>query len=143
MDVNGVRMRDALETDLAQIVAIHDEAIPGRQATADTEPVSVVSRLPWFAEHSPARRPLWVAERGGLVVGWLSFQSGGRQRPLSPEAEQAKTNTRLATAPMTMDPAKSAVGRWSPRLAENTIHMARGAVTGIVAMMAARWRERS
>jgi phosphinothricin acetyltransferase len=70
-----VALRDAHETDLARIVAIYNEAVPGRQATADTEPVSVASRLPWFAEHSPTRRPLWVAEREEAIVGWLSFQS--------------------------------------------------------------------
>jgi phosphinothricin acetyltransferase len=68
-------IRDAREADLPRIVAIYNEAIPGRLATADTEPVSAASRLPWFAEHSPARRPLWVAEREGVTVGWLSFQS--------------------------------------------------------------------
>jgi phosphinothricin acetyltransferase len=68
-------LREARERDLARIVAIYNEAIPGRLATADTEPVSVASRLPWFREHTPARRPLWVAERDGVVVGWLSFQS--------------------------------------------------------------------
>jgi L-amino acid N-acyltransferase YncA len=70
-----VTIRDAREADLARIVAIYNEAIPGRLATADTEPVSLASRLPWFAEHSPARRPLWVAEREGVTIGWLSFQS--------------------------------------------------------------------
>jgi len=69
-----VSVRDARETDLARIVAIYNEAIPGRQATADTEPVSVDSRRDWFRAHAPARRPLWVAERDGTVVGWLSFQ---------------------------------------------------------------------
>lgn len=68
-------IRDARETDLARIVAIYNEAIPGRLATADTEPVSVAGRRPWFREHTPARRPLWVAEREGVIVGWLSFQS--------------------------------------------------------------------
>ncbi len=67
-------MRDARDTDLPRLVAIYNEAIPGRRATADTEPVSVESRLPWFREHTPARRPLWVAEREGAIVGWLSFQ---------------------------------------------------------------------
>jgi|SRR5689334_18481900 len=67
-------IRDAREADLARIVAIYNEAIPGRQSTADTEPVSVESRRAWFHEHTPGRRPLWVAERGGAVVGWLSFQ---------------------------------------------------------------------
>jgi len=67
-------VRDARDTDLPRLVAIYNEAIPGRRATADTEPVSVESRLPWFREHTPARRPLWVAEREGAIVGWLSFQ---------------------------------------------------------------------
>jgi len=43
--------------------------------TADTEPVSVASRRPWFAEHSPARRPLWVADVNGRIAGWLSYSS--------------------------------------------------------------------
>jgi phosphinothricin acetyltransferase len=68
-------IRDARERDLERIVAIYNEAIPGRRATADTEPVTVASRLPWFREHTPDRRPLWVAERDGVVMGWLSFQS--------------------------------------------------------------------
>ena len=68
-------VRDAREADLARIVAIYNEAVPGRLATADTEPVSVASRLPWFREHTAERRPLWVAERDGGIVGWLSFQS--------------------------------------------------------------------
>ncbi|HXD95420.1 MAG TPA: GNAT family N-acetyltransferase [Candidatus Acidoferrum sp.] len=68
-------IRDARDADLARIVAIYNEAIPGRRATADTEAVSVASRLSWFGEHTPARRPLWVAERAGVIVGWLSFQS--------------------------------------------------------------------
>jgi L-amino acid N-acyltransferase YncA len=71
---DALTIRDARETDLARIVAIYNEAIPGRRATADTEPVSVDSRRPWYREHSPARRPLWVAERDGAIVGWLSFQ---------------------------------------------------------------------
>jgi L-amino acid N-acyltransferase YncA len=68
-------IRDARESDLARIVAIYNEAIPGRRATADTEPVTPASRLPWLREHTPARRPLWVAERDGVIAGWLSFQS--------------------------------------------------------------------
>jgi phosphinothricin acetyltransferase len=70
-----VTIRDARESDLVRIVGIYNEAIPGRRATADTEPVSVASRRPWFREHAPERRPLWVAERAGVIVGWLSFQS--------------------------------------------------------------------
>jgi phosphinothricin acetyltransferase len=68
-------IRDARAADLAGIVAIYNEAVPGRRATADTEPVPVESRTAWFREHTPERRPLWVMEHEGAVVGWLSFQS--------------------------------------------------------------------
>lgn len=68
-------IRDATAADLPAIVEIYNAVIPGRMATADTAPVSVESRRAWFGEHSPQHRPLWVAEDGGEVVGWLSFQS--------------------------------------------------------------------
>lgn len=68
-------IRDATEADLPAIVEIYNASIPGRKATADTEPVTVESRTGWFREHQPERRPLWVAEDSGTIVGWLSFQS--------------------------------------------------------------------
>lgn len=43
--------------------------------TGDTEPVPVVSREAWFAEHDPVARPLWIAEEEGVCVGWLSLSS--------------------------------------------------------------------
>jgi phosphinothricin acetyltransferase len=67
-------IRDAHAEDLARIVAIYNDAIPGRRATADTEPVAVESRAAWFREHTPGRRPLWVLERDGDILGWLSLQ---------------------------------------------------------------------
>jgi L-amino acid N-acyltransferase YncA len=67
-------IRDACAEDLPRIVAIYNEAIPGRRATADTEPISLESRRAWFHQHTPARRPLWIIERRGEVVGWLSLQ---------------------------------------------------------------------
>jgi len=71
----ALAIRDAHEADLGRIVAIYNEAISGRLATADTEPISVASRVRWFREHTADRRPLWVAERDGGIVGWLSLQS--------------------------------------------------------------------
>jgi phosphinothricin acetyltransferase len=68
-------IRDATEADLQEIIEIYNASIPGRMATADTEPVSVESRGGWFREHHPGRRPLWVAVENGVIVGWLSFQS--------------------------------------------------------------------
>src|SRR2546425_11774771 len=68
-------IRDATEADLNCIVAIYNESIPARMSTADTSPVTTVSRKKWFTEHSPERRPLWVAQdTARQVVGWLSFQ---------------------------------------------------------------------
>jgi phosphinothricin acetyltransferase len=68
-------VRDATEADLPAIVAIYNAAIPGRTATADTEPVTVDERRGWFAEHEPTRRPLWVAERDGEVIAWIGLSS--------------------------------------------------------------------
>jgi phosphinothricin acetyltransferase len=67
-------IRDAREADLPAIVAIYNAAIPDRLATADTEPVTVESRREWLRDRDPARFPIWVDERGGKLVGWLSFR---------------------------------------------------------------------
>jgi len=61
--------------DLPAIVAIYNSTVASRQVTADTEPVSVESRLGWFEEHEPAKRPLWVMEQDGQILGWLSFSN--------------------------------------------------------------------
>ncbi|MDO7908612.1 N-acetyltransferase family protein [Paenibacillus sp. JX-17] len=61
--------------DLPAIVEIYNSTIPGRMATADLEPVSVESRIPWFEEHTPDRRPLWVLREGEQIAGWASLQS--------------------------------------------------------------------
>lgn len=68
--------RDAVQADLATIVAIYNATIASRMVTADTEPVSVESRQQWFNEHNGDRRPLWMIEdETKAVVGWVSFQS--------------------------------------------------------------------
>ena len=68
-------LRDASESDLPAIVAIYNATIPGRMVTADTEPVTVASRLSWFQSHTPRTRPLWVVEDRGNVCAWLSLNS--------------------------------------------------------------------
>ena len=67
-------IRDATMLDLPAIIAIYNAAIPARTATADTEPISVASRIAWMREHDPGRHPLWVACHQERVDGWLSFQ---------------------------------------------------------------------
>ncbi|MED1203879.1 GNAT family N-acetyltransferase [Heyndrickxia acidicola] len=71
----NIHVRDAALNDLPVIVDIYNSTIPSRLVTADIEPVTVESRLGWFHEHSPDRRPLWVIECDGLITGWVSFQS--------------------------------------------------------------------
>jgi len=87
-------LRSAQITDLPRVVEIYNAAIPGRQATADTAPVTVASREPWFREFDPQRRPLWLLEREGVVCGWLSLRSF-YGRP----AYQATVEAAVYTAP--------------------------------------------
>ena len=68
-------MRLATEHDLPAIVEIYNAAVPSRQSTADTAPVSVESRREWFRRHDSPRRPVLVHEEEGKVVAWVSFQS--------------------------------------------------------------------
>jgi L-amino acid N-acyltransferase YncA len=70
-----MEVKDATFADLPAIVRIYNATIPSRMVTADTEPVSVESRRAWFEQHSPLRRPLWVALERGEVVGWASYSS--------------------------------------------------------------------
>jgi L-amino acid N-acyltransferase YncA len=70
-----LNFRDAHLNDLPGIVAIYNATIPSRMVTADLETVSVKSRLSWFNEHSPDKRPLWVIENEQFeMLGWVSFQ---------------------------------------------------------------------
>lgn len=71
-----LKYRNAELEDLNEIVAIYNSTIPSRLVTADTEPVTVESKITWYNEHSPDKRPLWVIENENKeVVGWASFQS--------------------------------------------------------------------
>jgi len=65
-------IRLAQAADLPVIVDIYNASIPSRLATADTEPVSVESRVAWLRDREP-RHPVWVLERDACVLGWLSL----------------------------------------------------------------------
>lgn len=70
-----MKIRHAERKDLPSIVAIYNAAIPGRTATADTQPIPIESREAWFLEHVPDRHPLWVADTGEAVAAWLGLSS--------------------------------------------------------------------
>ncbi len=107
-------IRDAALDDLPRIVEIYNASIPGRLATADLEPVSVAQRTPWFQAHSPQKRPLWVWEQGGEILGWVSLQdfygrcaySGTAEVSIyvAPEAQRAGIARELLSALETRAP---------------------------------------
>ncbi|MHC4520062.1 MAG: GNAT family N-acetyltransferase [Planctomycetota bacterium] len=68
-------IRVACEGDLAEIVAIYNQAVTERGATADLTLVSVDARREWFAEHSPETYPIWVAQGSDGIVGWCSLSA--------------------------------------------------------------------
>lgn len=68
--------RNALMEDLPKIVEIYNSTIPSRMVTADTEEITVESRVQWFYDHDPEKRPLWIIEDlRHTVLGWVSFSS--------------------------------------------------------------------
>lgn len=79
--MDKLHMRDARESDLPEIVEIYNSTIPSRMVSADIEPVAVEQRIGWFREHDPRRRPLWVVEEDGEVIGWLSLGDFWDGRP--------------------------------------------------------------
>ena len=68
-------IRNAVAADLPAIVAIYNASIPGRMATADTEPVTVGQREEWFRGFDNRSRPIWVCEADGALLGWLGLRS--------------------------------------------------------------------
>jgi phosphinothricin acetyltransferase len=83
-----LRPRDAVEADLPAILAIYNATIPGGMVTADTAPVTVESRLPWFRSHTPDRRPFWVVQdESGTILAWLSFSDFHSRPAYHPTAE--------------------------------------------------------
>jgi L-amino acid N-acyltransferase YncA len=74
-------IRHATVLDLPAIVDIYNQSIPGGWSTADTKPITVEERREWFSKFSPNKRPIWVVEISGQVVGWASLSSFYAGRP--------------------------------------------------------------
>ena len=66
--------RNATIEDLEEIVKIYNTTVATGISTADTEEVSVESKVEWFRLHDEKRYPIWVKEYHGKIIAWLSFQ---------------------------------------------------------------------
>jgi len=102
-------LRDVTAEDLPAIVDIYNSAVPTRVSTADTEPIPVEARLGWFNEHEPSRRPIWVMEDEGEVVGWLSLSDFYDAAPPTTRPRRSvSTSTQTITA-------RASEGAWSKK----------------------------
>jgi L-amino acid N-acyltransferase YncA len=70
-----MKFRNAVLNDLPVIVDIYNSTIASRLVTADTEPVSIESKLDWFNAHNADTRPLWIVEDEASIIGWVSFNN--------------------------------------------------------------------
>ncbi|MGZ3898964.1 MAG: N-acetyltransferase family protein [Bacteroidia bacterium] len=73
--MQDVRFTHATLEDLPKIVETYNSTVASRLVTADLEPVSVSSKLPWFNSHSKEKRPLWLVIYNSEYAGWMSFNS--------------------------------------------------------------------
>ena len=76
----SLEIRPALYDDLGAINEIYNQAVDTRRCTADVEHCADDARIRWFVEHDPAKYPVFVAERLGEVVGWVSLGMYGKGR---------------------------------------------------------------
>lgn len=66
-------IRFAEMKDLKSIVAIYNQAVPHKNATADLHPITPKQGIERFNEHNPKSYPFYVREMDGKVVGWCSL----------------------------------------------------------------------
>ncbi len=68
-----MNIRIAELKDLESIVGIYNQAIIAGEKTGDVSAVTVDDRRKWFEEHQPHRYPIFVAEKKGAIIGYLSI----------------------------------------------------------------------
>ncbi|MCM6773422.1 GNAT family N-acetyltransferase [Nocardia sp. CDC159] len=66
-------VREALERDLPEILAIHNAAVAETTAIWDEEPVDLAERLGWWRERVAKGYPVLVAEIDGAVAGYATY----------------------------------------------------------------------
>lgn len=65
-------IRKAIDDDLSSIDDIYNQAIL-EKSTAHVKPLAPEERRQWFSEHQHEMFPVLVAERDGMIIGWLSI----------------------------------------------------------------------
>jgi L-amino acid N-acyltransferase len=66
----SVRRADA--SDLPAIVEIYNQGVEDGVASCDLSATDTDGKKEWFAAHGDPYA-VWVAEQGGLIVGWISL----------------------------------------------------------------------
>jgi phosphinothricin acetyltransferase len=72
MDAGEIRVRLAIEADLAAISSIYNYYVVNSTCTFQTEPDTAEERMRWFSAHD-SRHPVTVAANQSEVVGWASL----------------------------------------------------------------------
>lgn len=67
-----MQLRPAHIEDLEDIIAIYNQAVHDKFATADIELIRPEERLHWLKEHTVDQYPLYVMDHESEIVGWVS-----------------------------------------------------------------------
>lgn len=68
-----MKIRLANRKDLIQINEIYNQSIPSKSSTADLDPITIEERQKWFKQHNNYKYPVFVAELGDKISGWISL----------------------------------------------------------------------
>lgn len=68
-----MKIRQAEERDLQELLAIYNYEVVNGVATFDMQPKSLEERRVWFEEHNVKNHPLIVAEVDGRIAGYASL----------------------------------------------------------------------
>lgn len=66
-------IKKARPKDLEVINEIYNQAVEDGLRTAHSEPISLAARQGWFKDHPESTFPVFIYEKDGNVVGWLSI----------------------------------------------------------------------